>query len=161
MNYFELFDLPFKARIDHTLVQKKYIQLQKKFHPDFFTKQSNEEQDDAETQSAHINRAYSIFKDKHKTLEYFLKQKEVIQPDEKYNLPNDFLMEMLEINEAIGDGQQAGAMVMQWQQKLEDEVNDILCGPAEADYSTDELSRLKDYYYKKKYLQRILDRLAD
>lgn len=35
MNYFELFDLPFRASIDHTGVQKKYIQLQKNFTPIF------------------------------------------------------------------------------------------------------------------------------
>ncbi|HAZ93405.1 MAG TPA: iron-sulfur cluster co-chaperone HscB C-terminal domain-containing protein [Ferruginibacter sp.] len=161
MNYFELFDLPFRASIDHTGVQKKYIQLQKKFHPDFYTKLSHDEQEDAENQSAHINKAYGIFKDKNKTLEYFLRQKEIIEHDEKFNLPNDFLMEMLEINEAITEKENAAELVNEWQQKLEDEVSDILKSQDHIDYSAEDLSRLKTYYYKKKYLLRILDRLAD
>ena len=161
MNYFDLFELPFRASIDHTLVQKKYIQLQKKYHPDFFTKLSEEEQQDAENQSAHINKAYSIFRDNNKTLEYFLRQKEIIEHDEKVNLPNDFLMEMLEINEAITDGENARELVEVWQQKLEDEVSDILKMQDSIDYTAEDLSRLKTYYYKKKYLLRILDRLAD
>lgn len=161
MNYFELFDLPFRARIDHTGVQKKYIQLQKQSHPDFFTKHSDAEQEDAESLSAHINKAYSIFSDKNKTLEYFLREKNVIEHDEKFSLPNDFLMEMLELNEAITEGDDSTELVDEWQQKLEDEVSDILNKQTTDGYSSGELSRLKTYYYKKKYLLRILDRLAD
>ena len=161
MNYFDLFELPFRASIDHTGVQKMYIQLQKKYHPDFYTKLTGEEQEIAENQSAHINKAYSIFRDKNKTLEYFLRQKEIIEHDEKFNLPNDFLMEMLEINEAITDGENARELVEVWQQKLEDEVSDILKMQDSIDYTAEDLSRLKTYYYKKKYLLRILDRLAD
>jgi molecular chaperone HscB len=43
MNYFELFGFEEKPFVDRSLVSKKYFELQKKFHPDFFT---NESEDD-------------------------------------------------------------------------------------------------------------------
>jgi molecular chaperone HscB len=46
MNYFELFDLPMSFEIDVDLLNKKYIALQKQFHPDYFTQADETEQQD-------------------------------------------------------------------------------------------------------------------
>ena len=46
MNYFELFDLPMSFEIDVNLLNKKYIVLQKQFHPDYFTQADETEQQD-------------------------------------------------------------------------------------------------------------------
>ncbi|MFZ1527226.1 MAG: Fe-S protein assembly co-chaperone HscB [Ferruginibacter sp.] len=163
MNYFELFDLPFRASIDHTRVQKKYIELQKKFHPDYFTQEDEDGQEHALEQSAHINKAYNIFRNSDKTLEYFLQQNGIITADEKYALPDDFLMEMMDINESVSEAgkEAAGNTIAQFENRLEQDVKDIFNKPAEASYSEAELEQLKAYFYKKKYLHRILDRLAD
>ncbi len=163
MNYFELFDLPFRARIDNTRVQKKYIELQKKFHPDYYTQDAEDEREQALQQSAHINKAFNIFRSSEKTLEYFLQQKGIITTDEKYALPDDFLMEVMEINESVSEAgkEVAGSTIAQFEKRLEQEVKDILDKPMQAAYTEFELLQLKEYFYKKKYLHRILDRLAD
>ena len=44
MNHFELFDIPVSFFPDTAVVSKKYLMLQKKFHPDFFANSSEAEQ---------------------------------------------------------------------------------------------------------------------
>ena len=162
MNYYELFEMPVKAVADKMYVSKKYILLQKKFHPDFFTNENEAERENALQHSAAINKAYNIFSNKEKTIEYFLQQKGIITVDEKYKLPPDFLMEMMELNEAIDEKDaHAEDKITAFENNLYSDIAGLL----ETDHATEmdeqALLKLKDYYYKKKYLKRILDRLDD
>ena len=162
MNYYELFELPLKAVADKTYVSKKYIALQKKFHPDFFTNENEADRDNALEQSAAINKAYNIFSNKEKTIEYFLMQRGIITADEKYNLPADFLMEMMELNEAIDEKDaQTEDKINAFEKQLYTEIERLLDSNNATELNGEELLKLKAYYYKKKYLKRILDRLDD
>ncbi|MBC7867997.1 MAG: Fe-S protein assembly co-chaperone HscB [Gloeobacteraceae cyanobacterium ES-bin-316] len=162
MNYFELFDFAVAPRIDKSLVAQKYFALQKNNHPDFFTQATEAEQEHALQQSAEINKAFAVFQDEDKTIEYFLQQKEVIQTDEKYQLPNEFLLEMMELNETLleKDGVTLAKEMADIEKPLLDEILPVL-EQAEPNYDTASLEKLKAYYYKKKYLKRILARLGD
>ncbi len=162
MNYFELFGLPVAPRIDKTLLSQKYFELQRQSHPDFFTQASEAEQDGSLQQSADVNKAFGIFQSDDKTIEYFLQINGAIVSDEKYTLPPDFLMEMMELNETLNekDGVTIAEEMANIEKPLLDEVEPILSRPAGA-YSPEEMEQLKAYYYKKKYLRRILDRLGD
>lgn len=155
MNYYELFGIDPRPVADHTLVQKKYISLQKKYHPDFI---GNDEE--SQQISADINKGFSTFKDRDRSIEYFLRHNGVVQDDDKQSLPNDFLMEMMDLNEAVDDGnaEEARKMATDFLDQLDLSVQEDLA----AETSTaEQLTRLKDYYYKRKYLQRILERLPD
>ncbi len=162
MNYFELFDLPFAPSIDPAMISRKYHQLQKSFHPDFHSQSSEQEKEDMLQQSASVNKAYKIFRDTDLTLAYFLEVAGVITTDEKYNLPPDFLMEMMELNETLTeDPELATSQVKDFQKNLLEEVKPLIEN-YRSDVTDDAgLQQLKAYYYKKKYLNRILDRLAD
>jgi len=162
MNYFELFGFPVSPRVDKTLVSQKYFALQKINHPDFFTQSTEAEKEDALQQSAAINKAFTIFQNEEKTIEYFLQEKGVIQTDEKYQLPPDFLMEMMELNETLPekDGVTLAAEMADIERPLLEEIEPIL-EKSSTDMDNNELEKLKAYYYKKKYLKRILDRLGD
>jgi len=162
MNYYELFGLPASPSIDRTDLSKKYFELQKKSHPDFYTNESEEEKENALVQSAAINKAFMIFKDPDKTIEYYLQLKGIITSDEKYQLPPDFLMEMMELNESFdGDEEQAAQHVAEFERSLEDEVSPLLFPEHPGTFTPAELQQMKAYYYKKKYLKRILERLDD
>jgi molecular chaperone HscB len=163
MNYFELFDLPMAPVVDKSLLSKKYFELQKKYHPDFFTNETEVEKEAVLQQSADINKAYKIFQHKEKTIEYFLRQKNIIATDEKYNLPPDFLMEMMELNEALDEAnpESTAEKVAAYETQLYKEIEPILLNNADANDSPVNLEKLKAYYYKKKYLERILERLSD
>jgi molecular chaperone HscB len=157
MNYFELFELPVSIQIDKAKLAQKYIELQKKYHPDFFAKGTEHEQEQALEISSQLNKALKIFKNQDQTIKYVLQLKELLEEEEKYQLPAEFLMEMMELNEELGDGsaQQIEALETQ----LYSEVQLIIENYNDATVTTADLLKLKEYYYKKKYLQRILDRL--
>ena len=163
MNYFELFGLPEAPSVERSLLAKKYFELQKENHPDFFTQGTEAEQERALEQSAAINKAFNIFQDEEKTIEYFLQTAGLLETDEKYNLPPGFLMEMMEINEALTEGDEENAVkrVKDYESTLSEEVNPLIKNYKTAKTTGSGLLRLKEYYYKKKYLKRILDRLGD
>jgi len=162
MNYFNLFGFEEAPVVDKKLLAEKYFALQKQNHPDFFTQSGEAEQEASLQQSADINKAFTIFQSEDKTIEYFLQLKNVVITDEKYQLPPDFLMEMMEINETLDekDGVEITADLAGIEKQLYAEVEPVLKNPA---LHNDEasLQKLKRYYYKKKYIQRILARLGD
>lgn len=161
MNYFELFGLEEAPVVNKNIISKKYIELQKQFHPDFYTNENEADKDFAMEQSAGINKGYKIFSNKDNTIEYFLKLKGIITADEKFNLPPDFLMEMMELNEGFDDNDNIEKQVEQFEHELEAEVEELLSPKNNIELNEKQLQYLKLYYYKKKYLKRILDRLDD
>ncbi|MBE2893717.1 Fe-S protein assembly co-chaperone HscB [Spirabiliibacterium falconis] len=61
-NPFELFDLPLVFNLDLTVLNARYLQLQKAHHPDNFANASSERQLQAVQQTADINAAYHTLK---------------------------------------------------------------------------------------------------
>jgi molecular chaperone HscB len=161
MNYYTLFELEETPRVDKQLLATKYIALQKKYHPDFFTTDTETAQEEALEISAQINKAYNTFKNEDKTLAYFLEEKGIIVADEKYNLPDDFLMEMMELNEGLEEETDIEAKVASYEEELLIEIDSLLSTENTATFTENDFQKLKSYYYKKKYLKRILERLED
>ena len=163
MNYFELFGLPQAPKVDRSLLAKKYFELQKEHHPDFFTNATEVEKEDALERSAAINKAFNTFQNEDKTVEYFLQTIGLVETDEKYGLPPQFLMEMMDINEALTE-EPADAVIKRvedYESELQQEIDPVVNNYKEGITEQSSLLKLKAYYYKKKYLKRILDRLAD
>jgi molecular chaperone HscB len=162
MNYFELFGLMPTPRVDPSGLQSRYFELQRKYHPDHFTDATEEDQQEALQMSSVVNQAYKTLKSPELTLAYFLGTCGMMQEDEKYSLPNDFLMEMMELNELAEENpaqlaSEAGNTI----QKLETEANIILSKVGKETLYEQDLVALKEYYFKKKYLKRILERNED
>ena len=162
MNYFELFSLPEKPIVDRAVLAKKYFELQRKFHPDYHTDDTEAEQFDILELSSEVNKAFAIFKDEQKTIAYYLKINGFLEEEEKYKLPADFLMEMMEVNELLDDGEtdKVKALIADTEAQMDMNFHQILaiCGDK---IEEPELISIKDYYFRKKYLRRILDRLND
>jgi molecular chaperone HscB len=156
MNHFELFDIPVSLKVDKNILAKKYFELQKKYHPDFFIQATDEEQADALEKSSQINKALKILKNEDETIKYVLQLKELLAEDEKYQLPPAFLMEVMELNEELSD--KSTQMVNSLETEIYEPVKAIIDNFSAAT-STQDLLKVKEYYYKKKYLQRILDRI--
>ncbi|HPH92672.1 MAG TPA: Fe-S protein assembly co-chaperone HscB [Ferruginibacter sp.] len=157
MNYFDLFEMPVSINIDKTLLTKKYVELQKKYHPDFFTQENEAAQDDALEISSAINKAMKVFKKPDATLKYVLELKGIVEEEEKYPLPPDFLMEVMELNENLSEGSLAA--IEAFEKSIYTEVSLIIENYNDKTVTPAELQKLKEYYYKKKYLHRILERL--
>ena len=157
MNYYDLFEIPISVSIDRALLSKRYFELQKSFHPDYFTMADEAEQEAALEKTALLNKAFKIFKDADATIKYLLQMKEMLTEEEKYPLSPDFLMEVMELNESLSAG--TAAQISAMEEDIYAPVTNIIANYNDAKVTADELLKLKEYYFKKKYLQRILDRI--
>ena len=102
-NYFNLFGLPIKFNIDQSQLKKAYYKLSRAFHPDHISADSQDMQDEITQKSGEINQAFATLSDDSKRIKYILSLHKVMENPEKETLPQDFLMDVLEINETIFD----------------------------------------------------------
>src|SRR5258705_12494878 len=167
MNYFELFEIPVQLRVDKASLPRKYFELSRKYHPDFFVNGSGEEQTLALERSALLNKAFKTFQNPDETIKYVLQQKGLLEEEEKYELPPAFLMEVMEINEQLMDAGDDPAVKAGLQNNIHDlqsaiyePVKEIVENYKEAVHKEKELLQEKEYYYKKKYLDGIRKKLS-
>ncbi|MEI9944946.1 MAG: Fe-S protein assembly co-chaperone HscB [Chitinophagaceae bacterium] len=166
MNYFELFDIPVQLKVDKTGLHQKFISLSRKYHPDYFIKDGDEKMAEVMEVSASLNKAYKTFQEPDATIKYVLQQKGLLEEEEKYELPPDFLMEVLDINEQLMDADEPSAVgniqssINNLQTEIYEPVKEIVEHYQEGVTSEKELLQVKQYYYKKKYLDRIRRELA-
>jgi molecular chaperone HscB len=164
MNYFELFEIPVQLAVDKASLRDKYFALQKKYHPDYFSNEDEEEQATMLERSSMVNKAYKTFQDPDETIRYVLQLKGLIEEEEKYELPPEFLGEMMELNEGLMDVddsslEETETKISQVEKHLYDSVQNIIEYYNEDNTTEAQLLQVKDYYFKKKYLKRILERL--
>ena len=114
------------------------------------------------------NDAYKILSNSDATMAYILKLNGLLDDEEKYSLPPDFLMEMMELNETISQYE------MEPDEATKKDVQDMMAGEMEGwnneaqpliakfnagNTSKELLLEIKDYYFRKKYLLRIQQRI--
>ncbi len=164
MQYFELYDLPVSFLINEKVLKRKFYQLSKQFHPDFFTMESEAKQAEILELSTINNEAYKILSDFDKRMAYILKEKGVYAAEGQNTIPQDFLMEMMDINEALmalefdfdaTTYQNAQQEVENLEKNIYKNVQTILENYDDATVSTDNLEEIKKFYFKRKYLLRI------
>ena len=161
MNYFELFGLPIGFQVDAAKLRQAYMEIQRTSHPDKFTQSSSEDQDIALEKSAIANKAFTLLNNKEQILPYVLEVMGYMETDEKYALSPDFLMEMMDLNEAWmdADSEAAKSNVTQQVKTIQNAIYTTVKAILEAnsiDITKEAMLQVKEYYYKKKYLDRIL-----
>ncbi|UKJ06203.1 Fe-S protein assembly co-chaperone HscB [Solitalea lacus] len=170
MNYFQFYDIPVSFYPDEALLKKKFYALSKEYHPDFHVNESDEKQQEVLELSTLNNNAFKVLSNPVKRVEYILQLNDLIIDGEKHQLPQAFLMEMMEINELLMelefDEDETKMAEIETQVKSIDEVLDIELKHHVKDF--EELSendkknillKIKDNYYKSKYLLRIKEKL--
>ncbi|MFK7946768.1 MAG: Fe-S protein assembly co-chaperone HscB [Saprospiraceae bacterium] len=169
MQYFELYDLPVSFLLDGKLLKRKFYKLSKQFHPDFYTLESEEKQAEILELSTVNNEAYKTLSDFDKRMEYILKEKSVYGEEGKNKVPQDFLMEMMEVNEALMELEfdfdssileTTKQNIKNMEEELYNEILPILKNYNEANTSTTNLEQIKDFHFKRKYLLRIQNNLS-
>ncbi len=166
MNYFELFDIPVQLKVDKSTLPVKYFELSRKYHPDFFINAPEAEQAEALEKSALLNKAFKTFQNPDLTIKYVLQLKGLMEEEEKYELPPDFLMEVMEINEGLMDADEPGndnalkLKIEDLQSEIYEPVKEIVESYQEGVSTEKELLQVKEYYYKKKYIDRIRRELS-
>ena len=168
MNYFELFEIPVQLKPSPEGLKKKFYELSRRYHPDYYSQSAEDEKTEMLEKSSLLNKAWKTLQDPDDTIKYVLKLKGVLEEEEKYSLPPDFLMEMLEISEQAMEARMEGdgglvakslEQVAQIQTEIYEPVKEIVEHYQDSLVSEKELLQVKEYYYKKKYLNRILEGL--
>lgn len=169
-NYFELYELPLTFQVDELKLKKKFYELSKRFHPDFYVNESAEKQAEILELSTLNNKAYQVLSDPLKRIEYVLSLHDMLAEGDKYVLPQDFLMDMMDVNEALMEMEfdhdelklaQLSTQIDEMELSLFDELkrytdeSDLKEG---AD-SESILLKIKDIWYRQKYLMRIRESL--
>lgn len=170
MNYFELYDLPVIFHVDEIQVKKKFYELSKRYHPDFYVNEPEEKQQEILELSTLNNKAYQVLSHPLKRIEYLLKLNNLMVEGDKYQLPQDFLMDMMDVNEALMEQEfEPDALALE---RIRNQVNGIEAALFdELKQSTDAFDKepeqdhkvtlltIKDIWYRQKYLLRIRDSL--
>jgi molecular chaperone HscB len=167
MDYFEIFGLPIQLKVNKTDLPKRFFELSRKFHPDFYANSTPSEKEKALEITANLNKAFKTFQNEDDTIKYTLQLKGLLEEEEKYQLPPDFLMEVLEINEKVMDAEDDPNLKLHLQSAIDnlqteihEPVKEIIEHYQDGVTTEKELLQVKEYYYKKKYLTRIRKELA-
>ncbi len=92
-----------------------------------------------------------------------------MEDDEKYQLGNSFLMQMMEINEELSEhglindetwGHSQFKKLTDLQNEIYEPVKNIIEDYKEGITPKEKLMQVKDYYFKKKYIDRLASQLS-
>ncbi len=170
MNYFEFYQLPLSCHPNQELVKKNYYANSKKYHPDRFMQADAKTKIEALQQSALNNEAYTTLQDPMLTIAHLLRIKGILLPDEKYQLPSSFLMEVMDLNEQLSDwenqgkdaslGQSLQQSVHEFIKQLQDAIAPTMQLIDSGQEEEQLFLKLKEFYFKHKYLLRIKERMS-
>lgn len=170
-DYFDFYELPVQFNPDQDSVKSKFYALSKKYHPDFFANESEDKQAEVLSLSTLNNKAYQTLSNPKKRLKYVLELKGVIETDEGYQLPQSFLMEMMDVNEALmelefePDGEKLSQLindVNSIENSLANELRDLQNQfDQDPSVSATVFPLMKDIFYRQKYIARIKERLPN
>jgi len=168
-NYFDFYELPVTFHPDPQVVKDKFYLLSRRYHPDHFATATPDAMIYNLQMAARNNQAYKTLRHPDATMAYVLQLHNILPHDEKYALPPAFLMEMMDLNEAISDYENTphsheaalaarnslAEQLQAWQQHTQ--AITARYQPGADNYEL--LLLIKDSYYRKKYLLRIQERL--
>ena len=175
MNYFELFDIKPEFLIDKDDLRKRFYAKSKANHPDMFGLTSSEKQFNALEQSTVINKAFKVLNDDLERMRYLLEISGIEFAEGKETVPQEFLMEVMDINEIILDYKMSLASddaddrlkedisnkLSQLESNLLSNIDNILKNFNYQKADKKQLELIKDYYLKCKYLKRIESNLEN
>jgi molecular chaperone HscB len=167
MNYFDFYGIKESFTPDVALLKKKFYELSKEFHPDFYANEDDEKQQEILEMSTLNNKAWQTLSDPYKRLEYILRQHDLVNEGAKPQLPADFLMEMMDINERLMEVDDADELakltseVLAVEDDLKLNLEHAQKGYAQLNDTAKEerLNEIAGYYYRQKYLLRIKESL--
>ncbi len=168
-NYFELYELPESFHPDQQKVKAKFYELSRLFHPDRFAQAEGSQKLESLTMASLNNKAYKALGNADATMAYLLKLRGVLKDEEPNTLPPAFLMEMMDINEAVSDFEAEPdntaareAVINGMKEQFDDwlAVAEQLTQRFDNGEQNEQLLlQIKDMYFRKKYLLRIQERI--
>lgn len=170
MNHFEFYQIPLSFQVDEAEVRRVYLQNSKKYHPDFHTLSDESAQEKVLELSTLNNEAYKTLSDPDQRMRYILELKGFLgQGKDNPTLPQDFLMEMMDINEALMELEFDFEMdrytntlngLKTFENQLDTDIQPTLSNWSETNDKEGDLKKVQEYFFKKRYLLRIKENLS-
>ena len=169
MNYFEFYELGISFDLDEIVLKKLFLKKSRQFHPDFYTLESDEKQASMLELATFNTEAYKVLSDFTARMRYILELKKAIAPEGQNQLPQDFLMAAMEINEQIMElefdfdeknYQKIALEINDLKNNLKNEVEPILQHFDFEQVSENDLEKIKNYYFKSKYCLRMSENVS-
>lgn len=108
VDYFALFEMPRKLWIEMGGLEKKFLQLSWKLHPDNFVNATEREKELSLEKSSQLNDAYRVLRDPVARVEYLLELEGARKEGEhKQQAPPELLEEVFELNESLDELREA------------------------------------------------------
>ena len=170
-DYFAFYDLPHSFRPDEAALKRLYYAKSRETHPDFHATTSPENQAEMLRQATLNTDAYRTLSDPDKRMAYLLRQNGLLEEGKQEQLPPDFLMDMMDLNEELMelemDADPAGIAkvateVTALADTLDAGIEPVLAGYEQlpTDHRPAALQQIRTYYLKKRYLLRIQQQVA-
>lgn len=103
LDYFTCLELPRRLNIDTVGLEKKFYELSRTFHPDFFQTKTESEQAISLGNSAMLNTAYRTLKDPFQRAEYLLRLEAGSAKDIRNSPPADLFEEILALQDNLDE----------------------------------------------------------
>lgn len=116
-NYFAFYEIEPGFELDTQLLRKKYVQINREFHPDFFTLQPDK-QEEALSITSYNNDAYKTLNSFESRVAYYLTLNGLYNAEIKADLPPDFLLEVMELNEELEELQESKLDLSKFYEKV-------------------------------------------
>ncbi len=166
MNPFAFFDLAPSFKLDTADLRKRFLANQRKWHPDFHAADDQMHRQALE-QTAANNEAYATLSDTYSRLKCLLLL-HGIDAEKEQVLPQEFLMEMMELSDLIEDaGSGSNSSREEAEAQLEhyfrenDETLDVLSAEADTSgLSREILLKAAAVYQQNRYLIRLRKNLS-
>jgi molecular chaperone HscB len=108
VDYFELLGIQRTYALDPLDLKRRFLVLSRELHPDRFISASDETRGVSESLSAQLNQAYEVLSHPVRRADYMLRQAGGPTAAEDRAVPQDVLMEMMEVREEIDHARAAG-----------------------------------------------------
>ncbi|MCF8237257.1 MAG: hypothetical protein K9I85_03815 [Saprospiraceae bacterium] len=166
MDYFAFFGLPRQFFPDLEKIRRAFLIKSRQLHPDYFSFSLSGEKQKAEELAGINNQAYQTLLDEDQRMAHLLGLEEVLPEEGKAQLSQEFLMEMMEVNEAL--------MELEFEPSVEkkeslskelqelDERMKAVARPVMEQWDNGEhvdLQPVVDYYMKNRYVHRLQSNL--
>jgi len=167
INYFEFFGIDISFDVDLPELRKKYISKSKAFHPDFHALDDTSEQEKMLEKSTHNNQGWKVLSDENKRIAHILDLHDALPKEGEAKVPQEFLMEMMDLNEALmelqfGEDPSLKSKVLSDLAEIKSGISQDAQAAMSAwdeDHEAKFLEIIRDYYLKMKYLKRIEEKL--
>lgn len=164
VDYFDLFRLPRRYRIDVEELEKKFLAISRNIHPDFFGSQSQEMRELSVRLSAELNEALRVLKDPVLRAGYLLENAGGRSAAQDRSVPQAVLTEVVTLQEEIEDAAGDGAALARIRERVTARRGRILERIAEladdlADRSEKDKTELRQAINSVKYYDNLLGEL--